>query len=172
MPTVLGELRRYFRDSTWAVHVTRRTKELYLEAGATAESLTQRLGRPPAMTELAAVLGVPVDTVLHALNAGNGYRTAPIVQDSNEDGSSWDSVALAGEDDHLLGATDRVALRQHLRALPERERRILTLRFFEDRTQAEIAEELRLSQVHISRLLRSTLQELRRAYEEPATARS
>jgi RNA polymerase sigma-B factor len=167
MPTVLGELRRHFRDATWAVHVTRRAKELYLEAGTTTELLTQTLGRPPGIAELADALGVSEDTMVHVLGAGNAYRTSPMDATSNEDGSSLELVASRADDDRLAAVGDRVTLQRHLRALPERQRRLLMLRFFREKTQVEIAAELGISQVHVSRLLRDTLRDLRRAYDAP-----
>jgi RNA polymerase sigma-B factor len=164
MPTVLGELRRHFRDKTWAVHVTRRAKELYLEAGTTRQALTHTLGRPPELDELAGALGVAVETMVSVLDAGNAYRTSPMDTKSSEDGSSLQSVALRAEDDRLAGVIDRLTLQRHLKALPERQRRLLQLRFFDEKTQAEIAAEVGLSQVHVSRLLRDAIRELRCAY--------
>jgi RNA polymerase sigma-B factor len=170
MPTVLGELRRHFRDTTWAVHVTRKTKELHLEIGSVTESLTHELQRPPRIHELAEALGVSVDAALQAIDAGNAYRTSPVAVQAGDDGSVVESAALRSDDDELDFAGDRMTLQACIRLLPARQQRILVLRFFHELTQAEIAAELGLSQVHVSRLLRAALAELRRAYEGAAAS--
>ena len=166
-PTITGELRRHFRDATWSLRVSRRAKELHLAVAAAVEPLTHDLGRPPRLDELARHVGGTVEDVVEAIEAGNAYRTAPLARRSSEDGVSEDSPILACDDDGLAGADDRVALRELLGRLPERERQIVYLRFFDDLTQSEIADQVGVSQVHVSRLLRSTLDDLRQQLEHP-----
>jgi RNA polymerase sigma-B factor len=159
MPTLLGELRRHFRDATWPVHVARRGQELHLAMSAAAERLGQDLGRSPTPAELATAMGVTVEDVLHATEAGNAYRTTPIEPGPSEDIAERAVLALG---DGGLGASDaRLELHPALAELGERERLIVHLRFFEERTQSEIASIVGLSQVQVSRLLRASLDKLR-----------
>jgi RNA polymerase sigma-B factor len=164
IPTVLGELRRHFRDTTWAIKVPRRLKDRHVEVGATVEFLSNETGRPPTPDEVAKHLGIPVEDVLEALDAGAGYRAAPL-NTSGERGDDDERLGvLLGIDDHgLAGAEDRVLLTAALAALPERERRILQLRFAAGLSQSEIAEQIGVSQVHISRLLRRSIRALQAA---------
>jgi RNA polymerase sigma-B factor len=161
MPTVLGELRRYFRDSTWAVRVPRRIKELHVELGATVEFLTNKLGRAPRVGELASHMGVDEETVLDAIEAGNAYRSAPLVPVGDENHVTSDAEAVGIDDEELSGMDLRVDVRRLLRRLQSRERRIVYLRFFEGLSQSEIAEQVGVSQVHVSRLLRASIESLR-----------
>lgn len=154
-PTIVGELRRHFRDATWPVHVSRRAQELHLAMAATRERLSHVLGRSPTTSELAAAAGVSVDDVLHAMEAGNAYRTTLL------------EASHALGDGDLAAADDRLALREALSNLSTRDREIFRLRFTEGLSQSEIAHRLGVSQVHVSRLLRSGLAELR-ARLEPA----
>jgi RNA polymerase sigma-B factor len=167
LPTIMGELRRHFRDATWSLRVSRRAKELHLKVAAAVEPLTHDLGRPPHLDELARHLGGTVEDVVEAIEAGNAYRTSPLAGRSSDEGVSEDGPVLACDDGDLAGADDRVALRNLLGRLPQRERQIVYLRFFEDLTQIEIADRVGVSQVHVSRLLRSTLDDLRRQLERP-----
>jgi RNA polymerase sigma-B factor len=163
VPTMLGELRRHFRDRTWSLRVPRRAKELHLEMTGAVERLQQRLQRAPSVDEIAIEMGATVEDVLEAMEAGAAYRTSSIVPpDSGGDDSAVESSLLWSDDADLERAEQRVALRQLLSNLPERERQILYMRFYEDRTQSEIAEEVGMSQVHVSRLLRSSFEQLRR----------
>jgi RNA polymerase sigma-B factor len=166
MPTVVGELRRHFRDTTWALRVSRRAKELHLALTAAVEPLTHELGRPPRLDELAARLGTSIEDLVQAMEAGNAYRTSPLLQRTGEDGIPEDLRALAADDARLEGADSRVTVREMIEALPERERRIVYLRYFADLTQSEIAEQVGVSQVHVSRLLRATLATFRRRLAE------
>jgi len=164
VPTALGELRRHFRDTTWPVHVPRRVKELHLELAAAVEAAHQELGRAPRVDELAERMGTSEDDVLVAMEANAAYRSTPLAaagdRDSDDDGP--DGIT-AGEDDVAFGQVETAVLvRGLLRVLPERERRIVELRFFEGRTQLEIGERVGLSQVHVSRVLRSSLARLHR----------
>jgi len=161
IPTVLGELRRHFRDATWAVRVTRSVKDRYVELNDAIDRMTNRLQRQPTPQELAGYMGITVDEVLVAIEAGANYRSVPLSppseHDDDDDDKSEDGVTLGSEDAALASADDRLAIRRALDQLPERERLIVYLRFFEGRTQGEIAEQVGISQVHVSRLLRSSL---------------
>ena len=156
VPTVLGELKRHFRDHTWSVRVPRPTKELYVRLRSAVGELTLALGRAPTVRELATHLGVYEEQVLEAMEAGAGYRSASMSARSVQ--AHADVVGQRiGESDPGEQSLTRVTLQRVMGELPERERRILYLRFFEDRTQAEIGAELGISQMHVSRLLRATL---------------
>ncbi|AFM17151.1 RNA polymerase, sigma 37 subunit, RpsB/SigB [Mycolicibacterium chubuense NBB4] len=163
VPTIMGEVRRYFRDSGWALAVPRRLKDLRQTVNAAAAELGQRTGRAPTATELAAHLGIDRDVVVETLIASGSYRPTSI--DTQFRGQDSDAPALA----ERIGAPDaglerveyREALRPLLDALPERERVIITMRFFESLTQTQIAERLGISQMHVSRLLAKALATLR-----------
>ncbi len=165
MPTVLGELRRHFRDATWAVRVPRRAKELYLDVRRANEVLRQRLGRTPTLADVAVELDVPLEHVLDALAAGNAYRTTSLVPPANEDDDNGDAVedgiTLGGEDPRLGLSEDRLVIRSLLAELPARERAIVTMRFFGGMTQSQIAARVGVSQVQVSRLLRQVLDRMR-----------
>ena len=159
MPSVMGELRRHFRDHTWRINVSRRAKDLGSNVNLAIDHLVQTHGRSPRPAEVAEYLGCPVDHVLEALAARNAYRprsmNAPL-----DDGASLEDV-LGASDASIIGAADRVAVREAARLLDERRRRIVLWRFFEGCTQTEIGERLGIGQVQVSRLLRSALVELR-----------
>jgi RNA polymerase sigma-B factor len=164
MPTVLGELRRHFRDATWAVRVPRRAKDLHLELGAVVEQLSQRHGRAPTIDEIAETMQVSREDVLQAMEAGTAYRAAPLTPPGDGDGDEdvmEDGITIGSGDPELGRSDDRMAARALLARLPPRERRIVFLRFFEEMTQSEIADLVGVSQVHVSRLLRSSLARLR-----------
>jgi RNA polymerase sigma-B factor len=162
MPTIVGELRRHFRDRTWSMRVSRRLKDLHLELRAASEELTQVLGHSPSVSELADELDITVEEVLEAMEAGASYRSASLdVGPTGGDGSEPSEPMVPGEDDEELGYTpERVAVLDSLRNLPQRDRRVIYLRFYLGMTQAEIAEEIGVSQVHVSRILRATLARL------------
>jgi RNA polymerase sigma-B factor len=162
MPTVVGELRRHFRDATWAMRVPRRVKDLRTELGGATEHLVSTLGRPPTPPELAEHMRVEVEDVLEALEAGGAYRPGPLTVPDTEDSTPHEGRALRIEDSRLEGTVDRVLVDQLLEGLPERERKIVELRFFGGLSQSQIADEVGLSQVHVSRLLRSSLTTLQR----------
>jgi len=167
IPTVMGELRRHFRDRTWALKVPRRVKDLHVDLSNAVDFLAGEQGRPPTPDELAEHLGVRVDDVLEALEAGGAYRAAPLVAPSDDDDSAHrEGLALRVDDELLAGADDRLMVRQLLATLPERERTIVELRFYGGLSQSEIAERVGVSQVHVSRLLRSSLAALQRAAQE------
>jgi RNA polymerase sigma-B factor len=165
MPTVMGELRRHFRDRTWSVGVPRRLKELHVSLARAVEHLGQTLGRQPRVEELASELGVSVDEILEALDAGAAYRAAPLSRPDDND-EEREPAVLGEEDVGLADADVRLAARRLIATLPQRERTIVYLRFFGGLTQQEIAERLGMSQVHVSRLLRQCLTRLRAELED------
>jgi RNA polymerase sigma-B factor len=160
MPTVMGELRRHFRDRTWSLGVPRRLKELHVSLARAVEQLSHALGRQPTVDELARELRVSPDEVLEALDAGAAYRTAPLSRPDDAD-EDREPAALGEEDGELGRADARMAVRRLLGTLAPRERTIVYLRFFGSLTQQEIAERLGMSQVHVSRLLRQCMGQLR-----------
>jgi RNA polymerase sigma-B factor len=158
VPTIVGELRRHFRDKTWSMRVSRRLKELHLELRAASERLAHDLGRPATVDDLAADLDCTVEEVLEALEAGAAYRTSSL---SAGLGTDEGEDIIPGEDhDELEDTSLRVTMQRALNTLPERERRVVYLRFYLGLTQSEIAEAIGVSQVHVSRILRSTLSQL------------
>ena len=157
-PTVMGELRRHFRDTTWAVKAPRRIKDLSLELGWVIQVLSQEFGRSPRVEEIAARVNASVEDVLEAMEAGAAYRTTRLVEEGD---AEHPMHARIGVDDPGFARSEvKVALRQLVIGLPPRERKIIHLRFVEGRTQAEIADEIGVSQVHVSRLLHHTLERL------------
>lgn len=158
VPTIMGELRRHFRDRTWGVRVTRRLKELHLELKAASEVLGHELGRPPSVEELADALDKTVEEVLEALEAGASYRASSLSAPS-PDGEEQE-LNLPDAADEIEESATRLAIGDALATLDERDRRIVYLRFYLGLTQAEIAEEVGVSQVHVSRLLRTSLAHL------------
>jgi RNA polymerase sigma-B factor len=160
--TIIGELKRHFRDRGWAVRAPRRIQELYLELGTLTESLGHRLGRSPTVAELAEEAGCSEESVLEAMEAGQGYRSASL--DAPGAGSLTLGDRLATEDHGAALVEDRSVLGPALAALPERSRRIVKLRFFDGLTQSEIAAEIGISQMHVSRLLAASLAQLREAF--------
>jgi RNA polymerase sigma-B factor len=171
IPTVLGEVRRHFRDATWSVRVPRRAKERSLEVTKVASALGQELGRAPTVAELANRMQVTEDLVIEALEAASAYRTTSL-SITRDDGREqvMESIGI-GDDDRLTSAPDRVSLQAALAALPVRERKIVYLRFYEGLTQSEIAEQVGTSQVHVSRLLRSSLTRLQALLGPPEADR-
>ena len=156
-PTILGELKRHFRDATWAVRVSRRAQEMLLEVNAASSELAQKLGRTPTVSEIASYISVTDEEVLEAYEAGAAYRTAPISGPGEPDTDDVDVRMPPGELDlELELADDRGLVASLLSVLSQRERQIVYLRFFEERTQTEIAEEVGISQMHVSRLLRNS----------------
>jgi RNA polymerase sigma-B factor len=161
-PTIVGELRRHFRDRTWAVHVPRRAKDLRTAVNDAHDELARELARSPLVSEIAQRLQISPDSVIEALEANNAYRTFTL--DPARDGRS---PAHATEFEAVL---DREVIATLLDRLPARERRILQLRFFDEMSQAQIAEQIGTSQVHVGRLIASSLAELRRLLETGPTA--
>ena len=167
-PTVVGELKRHFRDKSWAVRVPRRLQELHLELTKVVGRLGQELGRSPTVAEIAKAAGATEEQVLEGLEIAQAYNftslDAPI--DNADAGSSSFAYHLGIEDEHLEHLEYRASLAPEMAKLPDRERHILYLRFFKGLTQSEIADSLGISQMHVSRLLNRTLMRLREALEE------
>ncbi len=166
--TIVGELKRHFRDKGWAIRAPRRMQELYLQLGKVVGTLSQELGHSPTIAELAAEVEVSEEEVLEALEAGQAYRSASLdAPVGNEEGETL-GAHLGEEDVSLADVESRATLSPLLAQLPPRERLILHLRFFEGLTQSEIATRLNISQMHVSRLLARSVSELRNAAEAPA----
>jgi RNA polymerase sigma-B factor len=169
VPTIMGEVRRHFRDATWSVRVPRRLKELHLQIGQVSGRLGQRLGRAPVPTEIARELGMSVEEVSEGLQAGNAYYAVSVDKPAGDDTEATSLADTLGEEDGALESVENhESLQPLLRALPPRERTILMLRFFGNMTQTQIAERVGISQMHVSRLLAQTLAQLRtQLTEEP-----
>jgi len=167
-PTIIGEIKRYFRDKGWAIRVPRRLQELRMRISATTAELTQSLGRSPTASELADAIGCSVEDVVDGLESGNAYSTLSLdAGDSSEDGALTMLDTLGVEDDGLENVELRESLKPLLAALPAREKNILMLRFFKNMTQSQIAAEVGISQMHVSRLLTRTIAHLRESMEAP-----
>jgi RNA polymerase sigma-B factor len=166
--TIEGELKRYFRDRTWSVRPPRRAQELHLELRQAEEDLAQRLGRSPTVSELAAVLSVSEDHVLEALEAGRAHQAASLDQDSgDDDDTTTRGDRVLAHNDVGYGHVDRqMIVEEALEQLPERERRIVYMRFYENMTQPEIAEKVGVSQSYLSRILRKALLDLKERVRE------
>jgi RNA polymerase sigma-B factor len=162
--TIIGELKRHFRDKGWAIRAPRRIQELYLALGPAMESLTQQLGRPPTVPEIAEMVGASEESVLEALEAGQRYRATSIDVPDRQDGTL--SSRLGQVDPGCSATDDRLLLALSLADLPERERTIIELRFVEGLTQSEIAAQVGLSQMHVSRLLAASLAQLRQVFSQ------
>ncbi len=164
MPTIVGEIKRFFRDTSWSVRVPRRLQELRLSLAKATDALEAELSRAPTVAELAKRLDIGEEEVIEAMVASNGYTASSLDAEINEDGgdqaTTWAS-RLGYEDSALEGVENFNALKPLLAELGERERVILSLRFGQEMTQAQIGAELGLSQMHISRLLTRTLTKLR-----------
>ena len=159
--TIIGELKRHFRDKGWAIRAPRRIQELYLAIRPAIETLTQDLGRPPSVVEIAENVGASEESVLEALEAGQRYRTASIDAPDREDSSMV--LRLGQVDSGFAGSDDRMLLAASMADLPEREQKILRLRFVDGLTQSEIAAQIGVSQMQVSRLLAASLAQLREA---------
>jgi RNA polymerase sigma-B factor len=167
-PTIVGEIKRHFRDRGWSIRVPRRLQEMRLALATATAELTQELGRSPTVAELAVCLETTQDSVLEGLESANAYATVSL--DAHEGQGDEDSASMMdnlGEIDAELGNVEyRTALRPLLAQLDPRDRHILVLRFFHGYTQSQIAAEIGMSQMHVSRLLTRTLSRLRTALSE------
>lgn len=167
VPTIMGEIRRYFRDSGWSVHMPRRLQELHMQVEKASFELSQRLGRPPTPTQIAADLALSLDDVHEALEAGNAYQSLSLDRPASADPDAPPAVELLGaEDDSLEGVVNREALKPLLAELSDRDRTILYLRFFKEMSQSQIAARIGVSQMQVSRLLSSMLEQLRAGLAE------
>src|SRR3954465_9939995 len=166
-PTIIGEIKRYFRDKGWAIRVPRRLQELRMQISTTSAELTQSLGRSPTPRELAERIGCSVEDILEGIESSNAYSTLSLdAGDGDEDGAPTMLDAIGVDDENLEHVETRESIKPLLDRLDAREKRILLLRFFKNMTQSQIAEEIGVSQMHVSRLLSRTLEELRTSLED------
>jgi RNA polymerase sigma-B factor len=167
VPTMLGELKRYFRDNGWAVHVPRGMQERVMRVDNTMRELSRKLGRSPSAAEVARTLGIDTEQVLEAMEAASAYDAVSLDAfrfGDDSDGETYaDSIGI--EDDRFELVEYGATIAPTLAALPARDRIVLHLRFVEDLTQAEIAERVGVSQMHVSRLIRRALERLRTVAE-------
>ena len=166
VPTIVGEIRRHFRDKAWAMHVPRRLKELSLRLSRILDQLTNELGRSPTIAELAAAAGVEEEEAIDALDSMNAYSTRSLHAPFEEGGDDSLAEKLGEEELGYRDVEDGSIIATGLDALDERERRIVELRFFDEMTQSQIAAEVGISQMHVSRLLRRALVKMRGRIEE------
>jgi RNA polymerase sigma-B factor len=158
-PTIVGEIKRHFRDKTWAVRVPRRLQELGASVTKATNELTQKLDRSPTPKEIAKHLGITVDEVAEALESNSAYSTISL--DITSDTSTSIRDTFGALDEALEGVEYRESLKPLLAQLEDREKRILQMRFFENLSQSQIATELGISQMHVSRILNKVLSHLR-----------
>ena len=158
-PTILGEIKRHFRDKGWSVRVPRRLQELSAKVNQANDELTNELSRSPSVEEIAKRVGASVDDVLEAMESSSAYSSVPLEGGGSSDDDDAPSVIdhYATEDEDLAASDDRIVLEDAIRDFSPREKDVIRMRFFEGMTQVEIAERLGISQVQVSRLLRRTL---------------
>lgn len=162
IPTIMGEVRRYFRDESWSVRVPRRLKELHVKLGAATAELVQELGRAPSARELADHLGLNVEEVYEGLEAASAYQAVSLSEPATAAAEELTLAnALGTVDDAFEQIEDRESIQPLLNALPERERKMVVLRFFGNLSQSQIAEQVGISQMQVSRVLARTLRQLR-----------
>lgn len=166
-PTIIGEIKRYFRDKGWAIRVPRRLQELRMQIGAATAELTQSLGRSPTVRELAESIGCSVEEIVEGIESSNAYSTLSLDASDDSDDSAASMLDAIGVDDAGLEHVEiRESIKPLLDRLEPREKKILLLRFFKNMTQSQIAEEIGVSQMHVSRLLTRTLEQLRTSLEQ------
>jgi RNA polymerase sigma-B factor len=166
--TIVGEVKRHFRDKFWTVRVPRRLRELNNSLMKSVESLSQRLGRSPTIPEIADETGVPFEEVVEAFELGRAYNPASLdaeLAEGDEDHGTSLMDYLGEEDPQLLQLEDRHTLEGALRGLPERQYEVVRLRYYEGMSQADIARKLGISQMHVSRIQRDALKRLRELIE-------
>jgi RNA polymerase sigma-B factor len=163
MPTIIGEIKRFFRDTSWSVRVPRRLQELRLDLAKAGDELAQQLDRAPTASELAAKLRISESEVVEGMGASNAYTASSLDAQPDEDDAEGALADRIGYEDHGLEGIENVeSLKPLIADLTPRDRQILSLRFVANMTQSEIGEELGISQMHVSRLLTRTLRRLRR----------
>jgi RNA polymerase sigma-B factor len=168
VPTILGELKRHFRDKGWSVRVPRDLQELAVKVEKVGEDMARELGRAPTPAELAERTGTTLEQVLEAREASAAYRAVSLdrPRTDDEEGESY-ADAVGAEDPGYRVAEDAATIQRLMRVLSDREREVLRLRFEEDLTQSEIGERVGVSQMHVSRLIRQSVARLREAADEP-----
>ena len=165
-PNIIGEIKRHFRDKGWSVRVPRGLQELNVKLSRLIEQLTVQLGRSPTIPELAKAAGVEEEEVLEALESGRAYSSLSLSVGGGGDDDDLDPLESIGTVEHQYEVSeDRAVLAPGFRALDERERKILQLRFFEGLTQSQIAQQVGISQMHVSRLIRRSLEKIREAID-------
>jgi RNA polymerase sigma-B factor len=161
-PNVLGEIKRYFRDKGWAMRVPRDVQELNVKLGRVVDELTVRLGRSPSVEELAEATKTTPEQVVEALDSSHAYSAMSLSEHGRDADDANDPMEALGEEDRgFLRSENRYMLRQGFERLPPRERAILHMRFFQGLTQSEIADHVGISQMHVSRLIRQSLDRVR-----------
>jgi RNA polymerase sigma-B factor len=165
-PNILGEIKRHFRDRGWSVRVPREIQELNVKLTRMVDALTTRLGRSPSVDELAEATGATLEQVLEAMESSAAYSALSLSEGPDPEEEGGGPMETLGEDDlHYEQSEQRITLATGIQRLPARERAILHLRFFEGLTQSEIADRVGISQMHVSRLIRNSLDSMRRALE-------
>jgi RNA polymerase sigma-B factor len=166
-PNILGEIKRHFRDRGWSVRVPREIQELNVRLTKVVDELTSKLGRSPSVVELAQATGATAEHVLEALESSSAYAALSLSEGSDPEGEgSGPMETLGGDDEAFEKSEQRITLARGIQRLPSRDRTILHLRFFEGLTQSEIAERIGISQMHVSRLIRNSLDRMRRELEQ------
>ena len=161
-PNIIGEIKRHFRDKGWSVRVPRGLQELNVQLSRLVESLTVQLGRSPTIPELAKAAGVEEEAVLEALESGRAYSSLSLSTGGGDGEDDLDPMESIGTVEHQFEVSeDRAVLAPGFRVLDERERKILQLRFFDGLTQSQIAQQVGISQMHVSRLIRRSLEKIR-----------
>jgi RNA polymerase sigma-B factor len=169
VPTIVGEIRRHFRDKTWAMHVPRRLKELSVRLSRVLDELTIELGRSPTIAELAKATEAEEEDVIDALDSAHAYSTRSLHASYDDGGDDSLADRLGTDDTGYEEVDDGSVVAAGLDTLDERERRIVELRFFQELTQSQIAAEIGISQMHVSRLLRRALETMKGRIEEVAS---
>jgi RNA polymerase sigma-B factor len=166
-PNIIGEIKRHFRDKGWSVRVPRGLQELTVQLSRLVEQLTVQLARSPTIPELAKAAGVEEEQALEALESGRAYTSLSLSVGGGGDDDDLDPLESLGTEEHQYEVSeDRAVLAPGFKALDERERRILQLRFFEGLTQSQIAQQVGISQMHVSRLIRRSLEKIRETIAE------
>jgi RNA polymerase sigma-B factor len=162
-PNIIGEIKRHFRDKGWSVRVPRGLQELNVQLSRLVEQLTVQLGRSPTIPEMAVAAGVEEEEVLEALESGRAYSSVSLsTAGGGDDDDELDPLESLGEEEHEYEISeDRVVLEPGFKVLDDRERMILHLRFFKGLTQSQIAQQIGISQMHVSRLIRRSLEKIR-----------
>ena len=173
-PTIMGEIKRHFRDKGWSVRVPRRLQELSAKVNQVTDELTNQLQRSPSVAEIAESLGTTVDEVLEAMESSSAYSSVPLEGGGSSEDDESPSVIdhYATEDADLAASDDRIVLEEAIADFSPRERDVVKMRFEEGLTQVEIAERLGVSQVQVSRLLRRTLRRIQEKIDPEARARA